>query len=251
MRDITIPLSHLKQPLRIAHVSDLHIAHAPFRTAADMALLAEQLAREQPEIICITGDLIINTHPNLQELRLGLGHVRALNIPIIAVLGDHETTGGRAEEAADLLSRSGIHILRDSSMTISVGALRIAIYGTRDHSTEDIDWEHLATFPKTKADLHIILTHNAEWTEIRPALVSGCIVLGGHTHGGQMHIHAALTRFFMWFIGYAGIHTAGLRLRSNHAIHIDTGWGTHAVPLRTRNVSGGFTMLHITGERKR
>lgn len=99
-------------PFRVVHLSDLHVAREGRRERR----LVAAVAREEPELIVISGDMISDTH-HLPRLRRHLGAATAVLgqlrriAPVVAVQGHSEYLGevvAALEEAGvDLLSNEG------------------------------------------------------------------------------------------------------------------------------------------------
>jgi Icc-related predicted phosphoesterase len=91
--------------LRIAAVADLHCTKKSFEPARD---LLTGMARDA-DILLLGGDLCDTGL--VAEAEVLARAVATLNVPIIAVLGNHDFECGKAEEVESILSDSGITIL--------------------------------------------------------------------------------------------------------------------------------------------
>lgn len=98
--------------MRLAAVSDIHCQ------AGDEGRWSARLgaANEQADCLLLAGDLTLAG--DLAELRVLLGELERITIPIIAVLGNHDYDGGRARVLAETLRRAGIHLLEGSSVQV-------------------------------------------------------------------------------------------------------------------------------------
>jgi len=111
--------------IRIAAVGDLHygegsqgilkpgLEHLPDR--ADLLLLAGDLTRwGKPEEVQVLAD-----------------ELRGVQIPMIAVLGNHDYHCGREAEVRRVLEAAGVRVLEGEGTTVDVDGVRVAIAGTK------------------------------------------------------------------------------------------------------------------------
>jgi Icc-related predicted phosphoesterase len=105
------------EAVRIAAVADLHYTRSPEQPMRD--LLAG--AGRECDVLLLCGDLTDHGLPEeAQELAREI-HA-AVNVPVIAVLGNHDFESGKPEEIKRLLAESGIKVLDgDACMVEGVG----------------------------------------------------------------------------------------------------------------------------------
>ena len=165
--------------LRIGHVSDFHLGDLMPIDRAKNAI--ELLARQEPDIIVCTGDVVDLHVEGAEELLEELTSVRA-PLGTMLVLGNHDEL-----DCADTLSsmaiNAGVTLLRDASCNVQVGGHQLNISG--------IDWAKSSKQCKQKVvrsctqDTHLLLSHNPR--AFKPAAALNIpLTLSGHTHGGQM-----------------------------------------------------------------
>ncbi|GAA5042997.1 Icc-related predicted phosphoesterase [Thermocatellispora tengchongensis] len=79
------------------------------------------------DVFLIAGDL--TRHGTVKEGRLVAEEFRDLQIPVVAVLGNHDYHSDAEEEIADLLRDVGITVLDDNSTVIDCNGMRLGIVG--------------------------------------------------------------------------------------------------------------------------
>ena len=164
--------------LRIAHLTDLHVARiTPFevqRTAVEMT------NAERPDLVLLTGDFVCHSQLYLDQLA---EVIRLFQAPVIAVLGNHDYWSG-ADEVAKALQHGGAEVLRNRNTTITLGSERLQVVGLDDaytgHAQRDAAVKGLRRDLPTIALSHIAEEADGLWPYGIP------LVLSGHTHGGQV-----------------------------------------------------------------
>ena len=114
---------------KIVQISDFHNTKSKKLTND----IIEEIKKQQPNIIVITGDLIDSKRYDLQ---VSLDFLKSIKdvAPIYYVSGNHEAGSGRYEEIVNSLKGIGIKILDDEFEIISVNEDKIAILGLGDPS---------------------------------------------------------------------------------------------------------------------
>ena len=118
LRILDVPIAGLParlDGLRVAHLSDFHLG-LPSRGVVAVERAVEWTAKRQPDLVCLTGDLL-SRGSGEERLR---GLLARLPQPCFAILGNHdfaisrdpfsEPTGVREVEPATLLSDDGVTI---------------------------------------------------------------------------------------------------------------------------------------------
>ena len=211
--------------LRIAHLSDFHLG-APSRGRIATERAVAWVAGRQPDLVCITGDLV--SHPRgLPLLRQLLG---MLDRPYI-VLGNHDVAVTRDpfSRAAELdgLENLGV-LLRDASVVVDRDGDRIQIVGT-DAESYPLGAARPWELVDPGARLRILLCH---FPDIDRRLPDGTfhLVLAGHLHAGQIAIPSPRGRITLAHPG--GRFVAGLYPAAGGVLHVSAGTGTTFVPIR-------------------
>lgn len=100
--------------VRIAAVGDFHCGEE------DVGKYREHFARvnEDADVLLLAGDLTRRGTP--PEIKVVLGELADVRIPILAVLGNHDHESGRVEEARALLrTREGLHLLDEEPFQLN------------------------------------------------------------------------------------------------------------------------------------
>lgn len=220
---------HLSEPVRIAHVSDLHE-----RNCDDILAL---LKASDPDLIVVTGDtferydnrpqyhfehrpikrLIINMihysnyllvkllpQRNKADIRNAHRFLREAVklVPVYMSLGNHEQKLLR--EDYRFLSESGITLLDNADMPVEVKGFRFTLGGMSV-------WDHEAWLPTflEKDGYKLLLCHKPDQYVDMLADKGINLTLSGHTHGGQMRIGKRGMGFFVPGQGLFGKYARG------------------------------------------
>jgi uncharacterized protein len=187
-------IKHLEQPVKIAHLTDLHFAAAHKNSHLEAWVNATLL--EQPDLVLLTGDLVHgdifsrlgnNAKPTLQALGKLLKPLSSVPLGAYAVLGNHDyalrwsgtTTMQELETALEL---NGIQLLTNSHKQVRPD---LFVAGVDDlwHGNPSFEMA-LRGIPKNAATL--LMSHNPDILPNVPSSVS--LMLSGHTHGGQVRL---------------------------------------------------------------
>ena len=198
------------EPLRILHVSDLH-----------MAQNQEFRSRFVRSLVDLAPDLVINTGDNFGGDTLPLvldAWDPLLDIPGVFVLGSNDVWGPTRKNPASYLRRRtsyGAHRAKDPTLptaeltaafeargwmqldnrtaTLTVNGTTLAFAGLGDaHMDADRITDAHPSFPGTPpsdATARIGVTHAPYSRTLEAFAVAGAqLVLAGHTHGGQIRV---------------------------------------------------------------
>ena len=227
--------------LRIAQISDLHIGEN-----LDREQLAKFVARVnelQPDVICITGDIIDSPSADMQGFLPILAGLRAAH-GVFAILGnhDHYADADRVQHALQTLTP--FTVLRDQATTIETDGARLHVVGVDDRGR---DWargvtQHpylagaLAAIPAGEPVL--LLSHRPDLFP-QAATAGVALMLSGHTHGGQIAMP--------WFNGrlrnlaeFITPYDRGLFERQGSFLYVNCGLGVTGQRIRL------FTPREIT-----
>jgi hypothetical protein len=199
--------------LRVAHLSDFHLG-PPSRGAHAAAQAARWVREREPDLVCITGDLL--SHPRgrrrLDELLAGLD--------AYAVLGNHDVAVTR-----DPFSRPArldglpATLLVDDAVELTLRGRRIQVAGAAP--------TYKASLPDAApgADLRILLSHY-------PRLHVGGydLVLAGHMHAGQIVVPYPGGKLRLAHPRARLVE--GVYRRGETTLHVSPGLGTTFVPFR-------------------
>ena len=213
IKKIKIKISKLSKPIRIVHLSDLHLGS--IREKRFLARLVNKVNSLQPDFIVITGDIIDGTRKITPKV---LSPLKNLHTAVYFCFGNHEFYYGE-KEVMGLLSTTKIKVLRNQK-TMQNGIQIVGI----DHVEDLKDNPQLE---KTRIDSKkpsILLIH-APIPARKIQKMGYDLQLSGHTHNGQLFPFNLLARFF-----YERV--TGYHKYKNLHIYISPGTGTWGPPMR-------------------
>jgi uncharacterized protein len=174
-------------PLRLLHISDLHIERLTRREADLLGLIG----RLQPDIIVITGDYL-----NLSYTRdpAAKAQLRLLLKQIEAPLGVYASLGSPTvdlrEQMPELLRDLPLRLLRDEWTRVDLGPERpFLIFGLDcDHDLADDAARLQRLISSAPADAFRLLLFHAPDLMPEATILGIDLYLAGHTHGGQIRL---------------------------------------------------------------
>jgi hypothetical protein len=224
----TTKLENLGQPLRVAHLSDLHFGR--WHGVNEVRAWVETTMREQPDLIVLTGDLVDGRMP-LESFRAFMGALAPLRAPlgVYAALGNHDypmVWRHGAAFFAESLANVGVKLLVNDGVLVRkdlfLGGVDDLWNGQPDATRA------MRNAPARTATL--LMCHNPDLLPEIPASVG--LTLCGHTHGGQLRAP--------FNIGLFSISKYGERFQMGFVRgdlgangFVSRGLGTSTVPLRT------------------
>jgi uncharacterized protein len=116
---------YVRTPIRIAATGDIH-AGEPLREHIERAFSG---IAEQADLVLLAGDL--TTHGLPEQAAVLADACLPLQIPVVAVLGNHDYHSGFAEEITDVLAGAGMNVLDRSHVILEIGASEVGIAGTK------------------------------------------------------------------------------------------------------------------------
>ncbi len=175
--------------LRLLQLSDIHIGQN--LEIDELSAFVERANRENPDLICLTGDIVDGPHADVDRFFPHLARLRA-RFGVIAVLGNHDFYAG-ADRVADALQRHGMTVLRDRALTLDADGRSLHVIGLDDRG---VDWARgkqrdavlTSLLDEAPRDLPtLLLVHRPD--VFRQAAEWGVdLTLSGHTHGGQLAV---------------------------------------------------------------
>ncbi|MEM8559097.1 MAG: phosphodiesterase YaeI [Bacteroidota bacterium] len=184
-----VALPHLRDPIRLLHLSDFHeeeIGSSAVARAVDLALEAN------PDLICLTGDFFSRS---ILDRDAYVAQLRRLQdaAPTFAIAGNHDGGTWVARRGGlptlgplrALLDDAGVSFLHNRHTVLGVRDRPLALVGVGDLWARDID---PVAFDGLASDLPtVLLSHNPDSkTYLRDYRWD--LMLSGHTHGGQLRI---------------------------------------------------------------
>jgi predicted MPP superfamily phosphohydrolase len=214
---------------RIALLSDLHVG-SPYWHVEDLERLVERVNAEQPELVLLAGDYMINdvklgTWVEPEAIAAALGGLRA-PLGVIAVLGNHDwwNDGRRVRRAFEA---SGITVLENEARRIQRGDAGFFVVGLADELTRRVRIDR-ALSGVGADDPYLVLVHEPDVFPKVPEQAS--LTLAGHTHGGQVRL--PLLGRPVIPSRYGQRYAAGHVVEDGRHLFVTTGVGTSIWPVR-------------------
>lgn len=202
VREVTMPvLSPGSSPLRVLHLSDIHMRPKQRRKQAWL----RELARWEPDLVVNTGDNL--AHPKaVPAVVQTLGDL--LSVPGVFVFGSNDYFAPRPKNPLNYISKPTHRIhgeplpwqdlraaftergwldMTHTRREFEVAGLRIAAAGVDDPHLSRDRYETIAGPASPAANLALGLTHSPEPRVLDRFAADGYqLVMAGHTHGGQL-----------------------------------------------------------------
>jgi Icc-related predicted phosphoesterase len=113
------------QRMKIAAAADIHAAETHGVKLRD----AFERAAAESDMILLAGDLTADGEPAEAQV---LGEAcRPLDVPVFAVLGNHDFHLDKQNEIAEILDRAGVRVLNRDSAVCELNGIEIGIVGTK------------------------------------------------------------------------------------------------------------------------
>jgi uncharacterized protein len=252
LRRVDVPmLPPEAEPLRVLHLSDLHLTPRQHRKQEWVA----DLAGTDPDLVVVTGDNI--AHPEAVPA-IARAYGPLLDLPGGFVFGSNDYAGpvwrnplgyfdrgrpyvqGEAlpyEDLRALLVGGGWADLNNSRTVIKAGGRTVELVGVDDPHVERDDYPAVAGPASPDADLHLGLTHSPEPPVLDAMAADGFrLLLAGHTHGGQVRLPGAgalVTNCGLDRRMARGLHRWSGGHHQTTWLHVSAGLGTHpTAPIR-------------------
>jgi Icc-related predicted phosphoesterase len=111
--------------VRIAAAADIHASEA----SADRVEHAFADVDGEADVILLAGDLTTSGEPEQAEVVADA--CRNLDVPIFAVLGNHDHHAGRPDELGEVLAGAGVRLLDRECASCEVDGLEVGVVGTK------------------------------------------------------------------------------------------------------------------------
>jgi predicted MPP superfamily phosphohydrolase len=249
LRRFDVPMLDLAdEPLRILHLSDLHLMPGQRRKAQWVA----DLAGLDPDLVVVTGD---NWSDPESLPAVSRAFEPLLGYPGAFVFGSNDYKGPvfknplryfqkereyvqgvdlPYEQLRTLFVSAGWADLNNARTTIKAGGRTVELVGVDDPHVHRDTYGTVAGPATPAADLHIGVTHTPEPSVLDEMAADGfTLLLAGHTHGGQVcvpGVGALVTNCGLPRQMARGLHRWP---GSNAWLHVSAGLGTHpTAPVR-------------------
>ena len=208
-------------PLRIAHLTDVHVGR--MTPEGRLAGAIEAINALAPDLVCLTGDYVAHSLRYLPRLT---HHLRALTAPAFATLGNHDHWHGAAS-VRQALEHAGVTLLCNASIRFEVGGTAWRIVGIDDAVTGHHDVDR--AYAEHAGEPTVVLSHLAELASVVERR-GAALVLSGHTHGGQIQTGGVMERL-MRRMGHRYI--LGWYHVGETPVYVNRGLGAAVIPWRT------------------
>jgi Icc-related predicted phosphoesterase len=111
--------------IRIAATGDVHFG---LESEGTLRPLLEHLP-ERADVLLMAGDL--TRHGDPEEASVLARELRDFDLPVVAVLGNHDYHGDAEREIRVILERAGVQVLEGESTVLEIGGGRLGIAGTK------------------------------------------------------------------------------------------------------------------------
>jgi uncharacterized protein len=241
LRRVDVPVLPADQrPLRILHISDIHLTPSQHKKLDWLRSLAEL----QPDLVVNTGDNLAHQHA-IEPLLEALDPL--LERPGVFVMGSNDYYAPRPknparyllpddrprnlivelpwEDLRDGFAKAGWTDLSNRRARLDADGREIEFVGVDDPHIDRDRYDQVAGPVDVGADLSIGVTHSPEPRVLDRMAADGYqLLMAGHTHGGQLRLP-----------GYGAIVTncgldrhraRGLSRHDNARLHVSAGLGT-------------------------
>lgn len=230
-------------------------------------VLLEEIWKNEPDLVCIAGDMLIGHSKIPYEAGQRLVIRLAENYPVFYGLGNHEARmlhdrkiyGNRYEEYMEPILKAGVKVLKDSFTEVKVKENRFRIYGYdlpmkyfekfNRYVFEEAQIEAaLGACEKDSSCYQLLLAHNPVYFR-QYAAWGADLTLSGHLHGGIIRLPilgGIITPQAKLFPRYS----AGCYRLNEKRMIVSRGLGTHTIPIRFNN-RPELSVIHLSPSKNR
>jgi uncharacterized protein len=225
LRVLDLPVPGLPSELdgiRVAHLSDFHLG-VPSRGRRAVERAVEWVAEREPDLVCVTGDLVSRPRGTAVLERL----LQRLGAPFV-VLGNHDHALSRDPFSRPVVLDhvAGGRLLRDESVEIELRGVRVEVAGV-----DPLAWvaRRGSGFASSDAPFRLLLCHFPRVFDFVPP-GRWHLILAGHLHAGQIVLPYGFGRLLLAHPGAR--YPQGVFRRGATTMHVSPGLGTTFVPFR-------------------
>ena len=247
---------------RIVQLTDIHSV----RNEKQGQLIYEKTKTQEPDIICITGDLVDSKYYAVhgaegEVLTIALVQRLLELAPIFYVYGNHEMIlldDPQRNAFRVALEEAGVNIINNEVFTLEAesGEGKIHVAGIQDPSTlykdlrfvsYDTNGERMEAMLDmvmegiAEEDFLLMLSHRPEYLELYD-LYEIDVCLSGHAHGGQFRI-PFVGGVYAPGQGFMPKYTVGVYETEDLALYVGTGIGNSVIPVRVFNPPEILTVI--------
>ena len=169
--------------IRIAVLSDFHLH--PFTKLPHIQDGIRVANGLRPDMVVLLGDYVDSTVEAIHELAPALASLNA-RMGLFAILGNHDQWKG-AQIVQSTLEKFGIHVLRNSGLSLSHGGSDLFLAGLESASYGFPNMN--SAFNRRRQGVPtILLIHEPDFGDTAAADGRVSLQLSGHSHGGQVRL---------------------------------------------------------------
>ncbi len=221
----------IKNEIKIVQISDLHGS----TFGKDNNKLIRKIEKENPDFICVTGDMYTAGDEKGKQVAKNLIVTLAEKYDVYFVNGEHDSS----EEFMNELKANNVKVLDYKKETIEIKDTKLNLYGiTNQYYSPTFDLAN--EFEINKDEYNILLAHISNFSKFEQFGID--LSLCGDTHGGQVRLPfiGAVTNDGIWFpeINASDTdakYTKGLYKENNSYLFITSGLGNYPIPIRLFN----------------
>ncbi len=226
--NVTVPLPNLPEAFdgyRIAQITDIHAG--PTIKRDWIKAVVDEVNRQTPGLIAVTGDLVDGSVPYLRDDVAPMGELSAPDGTYF-VTGNHEYYSG-VLPWIDEINRLGLTVLLNEHKVIPRAGTQMLLAGVTDYHGGQFLPSH-KTDPRGAiadaplCDFKVLLAHQP-MSIYEASKVGYDLQISGHTHGGQFFPGSVLARL-------AQPYLHGLHKHHNTWIYVSRGTGYWGPPIR-------------------
>ncbi|MEO1242817.1 MAG: metallophosphoesterase [Pseudomonadota bacterium] len=212
--------------VRVVVFSDTH--NGLFGNAMAIERIAKRVQAAGADAVLIAGDFVYFLDPvRMEETYAAFAQIEA---PVFGVLGNHDLGIPGPDLRAPLmetLPTAGVALIDNRAVNLAGAAFAVELVGLSDH------WDgrqELSLLEEPTSTPRLALTHNPGAVKDFTADMAADLLIGGHTHGGQIQ----LPLITCWLTGMCGDVAYGLREAKGFQIFTTSGTGMVGLPMRFR-----------------
>src|SRR6185312_11597445 len=115
----------MANPIRVAAAGDIHAGSADGPRVRD----AFRAVAGEADLILLAGDL--TRHGQVDEIEIVAAACRDLDVPVVAVLGNHDWHSDRPQDLARVLGEAGVVVLERSHTILPVRGVTVGVAGVK------------------------------------------------------------------------------------------------------------------------
>ncbi len=230
---VTIESDKIENEIKIVQISDLH--GAVF--GKNNKNLIEKIKKENPNIICVTGDMHTANNEREKQIAFNLLTELAKEYKVYFVNGEHDSSEG----FMDMLNQNGVNVLDYKKEEITINNTKLNLYGiTNQYYSPTFDLNN--EFDINKNEYNILLAHISNFKKFEEFGID--LSLCGDTHGGLIRLPfiGAVINRGIWFPEIGNDMqdmdikcVKGLYKMNNSYLFVSSGLGSYPIGIRLFN----------------